>query len=247
MQSGFCTSTHLLWQDEHNQRLMSVKEYLWAQYQLLPRGLRMAVQVRRQTELWRNAGIVFIHVPKAAGTSISLALYGAFTGHPTAADVNRFALPDVRSLPRFAVTRNPWERLVSSYRFVRRGKGAGGDHQVAVARPEQYAIAEFDSFRTFVHDWLAHQDVRKLDPVFRPQSEFVCDPAGRVLVDHVGRLDDLAPTFDFIRYRAGLELNIGQSNRSGEPVHYRQLYTPELASLVGDIYGEDVERFGYRF
>jgi hypothetical protein len=36
-------------------------------------------------------------------------------------------------------------------------------------------------------------------------------------------------------------------NRSGDRVDYRELYTPEMADLVGHIYQDDVRAFGYEF
>jgi hypothetical protein len=213
----------------------------------LPGGLRRAILVRRRAKYWRRAGIVFIHVPKAAGTSINEALYGRFIGHPRALDIRRWAAADVKALPSFSVVRNPWERLVSAYRFARQGRGEGETYRAGMWRPERYRGAAFETFDRFVREWLADHNVRKLDGVFQPQSIFLCDPEGRPLVDHVGRLEDLAPTYAFIAEHARPIPPLARANRSGAEVDYRTLYSPDLARLVGRIYAEDVERFGYRF
>jgi hypothetical protein len=213
----------------------------------LPGPLRRALLVRRRAKYWRRAGIVFIHVPKAAGTSLNEALYGRFIGHPHALDVRRWAPADVKALPSFSVVRNPWDRLVSAWRFARQGRGQGETYRAGMWHPERYQGPEFETFECFVQDWLARRNVRKLDGVFQPQSLFLCDKAGRLLVDHVGRLDDLRPTFAFVEARAGAMPALGQANRSGDGVDYRTFYTPDLTKLVGEIYADDVERFGYRF
>ena len=213
----------------------------------LPGGLRRALLARRRARYWLGAGIVFIHVPKAAGTSFNEALYGRFIGHPRASDIQRWAPRAVRALPSFSVTRNPWDRLVSAYRFARRGQGVGGSYRAGMWRPHRYRIAEFESFERFVKEWLAARDVSKLDGVFQPQWLFLCDRRSRVLVDHVGRLDDLGPTYAFIEERIGRFEPIARANRSGDELDYRTLYTPELVRLVGDIYRRDVELFGYDF
>ncbi|GAH07415.1 unnamed protein product, partial [marine sediment metagenome] len=63
------------------------------------------------------------HIPRNGGTSINNALYGRFMGHYTARDV-RFWAPDLFGrLPSFAVTRNPWARLLSAYRFAEKQSG----------------------------------------------------------------------------------------------------------------------------
>jgi hypothetical protein len=216
-------------------------------YYWLPEGLQRAILVHRREALWRRAGIVFIHIPKAAGTSINQALYGRFMGHVHASDVERWGSTQLLALPAFAVTRNPWDRLVSAYRFARRGSGIGGEIQAAVSRPEQYRIPQFETFESFVRTWLAQRDVTTLDGIFQPQCLFVCDAAGKPLVDHLGRVDKLNDTYDFIRKSIGGFDPIERTNLSGEMVDYRTYYTAELAEIVGRIYEEDVALFGYDF
>ncbi len=213
----------------------------------LPAGLRRALLVRRRAGYWLEAGVVFIHVPKAAGTSFNEALYGRFIGHPRALDIERWAAPAVRALPRFGVTRNPWDRLVSAWRFARRGAGEGETYRAGMWRPERYRVPEFDSFDRFVKEWLARRDVSRLDGVFQPQSMFLCGPDLVPLVDQVGRFEDLGPTLDFVERHTGRRPAIARANRSGEGVDHRQFYTPELVRIVGEIYRSDIEAFGHDF
>ncbi|HEX8639917.1 MAG TPA: sulfotransferase family 2 domain-containing protein [Allosphingosinicella sp.] len=202
--------------------------------------------MRRRAGYWLRAGIVFIHVPKAAGTSFNHALYGRFIGHPRAMDVARWAPKAVQALPSFSVTRNPWDRLVSAYRFARAGGGLG-EKRAGMWRARHYQVPEFATFERFVREWLAPRDVTRLDGVFQPQTLFLCDRSGTPLLDHIGRLEDLEPTYAFIaRHRAPIP-RLEKTNRSGDSVDYRRFYTPELVRLVGNIYRGDVERFGYDF
>ena len=216
-------------------------------YYHVPEDFRQGVLVRRRSPIWLRKGIVFVHIPKAAGTSINEAIFGRFMGHVRARDIDRWGSDRLKALPCFAVTRNPWDRLVSAYRFARRGRGVGGARQAWVWRPEQYQVPEFATFDSFVKDWLAPRDIARLDPIFQPQSQYTCDAEGTLLVDHVGKLENLAPTIDFVAARAGQKLAVPQANRSGERVDYRSFYSPELADVVGCIYAEDIHRFGYGF
>ena len=216
-------------------------------YYHLPEAFQRAVLVRRRQAIWIRAGIVFIHVPKAAGTSINLALYGRFMGHPHASDIDRWGSSKLKTLPTFAITRNPWDRLVSAYRFAKRGRGIGGAVQAGVRNPEQYDVPEFATFERFVTDWLAPRDVMKLDGIFQPQWLFVCDSQRQQLVDHVGRVEDLEPTLEFIAASIGVRVRLDRANRSGESADYRSFYTSELADLVGRIYRDDAKTFGYDF
>jgi hypothetical protein len=206
-----------------------------------------ALLVKRRSPLWARKGVVFIHVPKAAGTSISEALYGRFTGHVRAADVLRWASSRVRSLPKVAVVRNPWSRLVSAYRFVRRGAGIGGPNAGRVWNAEQYDIPEFATFESFVNDWLAGQDLSRLDEAFQPQSPFVCNHRGEVIVDHLGRVELLDETRRYLEDHVHALGPIGRSNRSGDPLDYRSFYTPNLIDRVAEMYADDVRILGYEF
>ncbi len=215
-------------------------------YYYLPAELQYAVLVKRRSRIWLREGIVFVHIPKAAGTSMNVALYGRFIGHIPAASIRRWGSARVNSLPSFAVTRNPWDRLVSAYRFVKAGGGIG-DQRAGVWRPHLYQVPEFESFERFVFDWLSPRDPARLDGVFQPQWRFVCDSSGKPLVDHVGRFEDLAPTLDFVRKAIGRVLDLPMANRTGMQVDYRSYYSPELVDRVGRIYARDVETFGYSF
>ena len=216
-------------------------------YHRLPTGFRNAILVKRRSPLWLSAGIVFVHVPKAAGTSINQALYGRFMGHARACEIRKWGSAALNALPSFAVTRNPWDRLVSAYRFAKRGHGIGGAYQAAVNFPNQYDRPEFESFPLFVKEWLADRNVTELDGIFQPQSLFVCNASGTILVDHVGSLDNLRSTEDFIRRHLPNAPSIGFSNRSGQRLDYRSYYTGDLAEIVARIYRNDIETFGYRF
>lgn len=214
-------------------------------YRRLPDGLRYAVLVHRRAPLWRQSRIVFVHVPKSAGTSINHALYGRFMGHMRAMDIQRWAPSDVRALPSFCVTRNPWERLVSAYSFAREGTGEG--KLAGMWRPERYRIPAFRSFETFVKEWLVHQNLSRLDGVFRLQRDFICGQDNEILVDHVGRLDNLEPTRDFIRRHCGWAPEFAHTNRSRNIRKYQDYYTPDLRDIVGNIYRDDIELLGYAF
>ena len=213
----------------------------------LPGPLRRALLVRRRARHWLRAGIVFIHVPKAAGTSINEALYGRFMGHARASDLRRWAPAAVNALPSFSVTRNPWDRLLSAYRFAKSGQGIGDSYRAGMWRPHLYRGPEFASFERFVREWLAPRDVTKLDGVFQPQWLFLCDRDKKLLVDHAGRLENLGPTYAFIEAHIGPIVPLARANRSGPILDYRQYYTPELVRRVGDIYRDDIASFGYDF
>jgi len=95
----------------------------------------------------RQAGIIFSHVPKSAGTSIVKALFDSKSRH---VPILRYAAYDkglFDSSFKFTVVRNPWARLLSAYNYLYGVVGKGGlypdwrwaDHYL-------YGTPSFESF-----------------------------------------------------------------------------------------------------
>jgi hypothetical protein len=212
----------------------------------LPQEIKQSLLVFRRKKHWIRSGIIFIHIPKAAGVSINMSLYGRFMGHTTALEISRYAPKTFTSLPSFAITRNPWSRCVSAYRFIKAGKGTGSLF-AGVQKPEQYQIPEFRNFESFLNEWLVHQNLQNVDFVFKPQLPFISDENGNIIVSHVGKLEDIKAVQEFICESTSKQINIGFENKTAEKVSYRDWYTPDLVDLVSSVYAKDIETFEYTF
>ncbi|MGV2971119.1 MULTISPECIES: sulfotransferase family 2 domain-containing protein [Mycobacteriaceae] len=187
--------------------------------------------------------MAFIHVPKSAGTSVSRSIYGEQVGHFTLERMIRNSQQDVLDLPRFAIVRNPWDRAVSAYHFARDGGSPGGGW---MEHPERYRTEEFRNFDSFVHQYLATRDVRTLSIIFRPQCYYLSLGDGTTPLDHVGYLDRLTQTEDWLTRTLGRVVKFGQSNRT-EHKDYRDYYDRDTRRVIAKVYGEDIEKFGFRF
>jgi hypothetical protein len=210
----------------------------------LPPEISHALMCRRRVPHWRRSGVVFVHVPKAAGTSINHALYGRSLGHLKAREIERYSPGILAELPSFAVVRNPWSRLVSAYLFVKQS----GTADAGVHRPGRYRAAAFRSFESFVEEWLAPRRLERLDYVFQPQHAFVDDAGGRQLVGFVGKLEQLSAVSDFLQQKLGRHIEFSRKNVSGAHSDYRSHFTSSrLQQRVAEIYAADVQRFAYDF
>lgn len=221
----------------------------------VPERWAEALRAYRRQVQFRDAGVVFIHVPKAAGTSITDAIYGRFLGHFELIDVLRTGGKDILALPRFSVVRNPWDRLLSAYRFARAGGGSVARVKkdddtvvnVTIRFPERYQGEDCSSFDCFVAEWLDGRKLDKLDSVFRPQSDYLCDREGKISVDHLGRVEDLRTTERWLRDALRRDIAIPHMNRTGQLVDYRTHYSPETRAIVERLYARDIELLGYDF
>ncbi len=134
-----------------------------------------------------EAGLLFIHIPKAAGMSISQALYGTQVKHLSIRLARRLDGGRLAALPSFAVLRDPTARFLSAYRYGL----AGGSANNEVAEPYRALYRDFRS----IDDALDHVEGAAspyaVDHIYRPQSWYVSDARGRVAVDRLLTMDDI--------------------------------------------------------
>ncbi|NMG43330.1 sulfotransferase [Aromatoleum toluvorans] len=208
---------------------------------------------------------LFVHTAKTGGTSVRDALsplrfrdpwypvqflcsrLSALSGHRLGIKFPRHSkiiaaqemLPQelFEKLFKFVFVRNPWDLQVSSFHHIRR------------ERP--HLMSHVETFEEFIR-W-------KLDPE-RPyqyhvdtsidlQSDYVIDLHGKVLVDFIGRYENLHDDFEEACRRIGIRApelpHKRQATDRGKD--YRSYYTDELAALVGERFAPDIELFGYTF
>lgn len=180
---------------------------------LVDRGLRplLGPERRRRLAAIRRAGLLFVHVPKNAGMSISRALYGRQIKHSRIRYYERVAPDLVRELPSFAILRDPVDRFLSAYAY---GK-AGGSADNQVSLPFRAAYKGFASVDAALDHLEARRFPYEVDHIFRPQSWYVLDEAGQIGVEWLFRFDRLEELGTWL---AGFGIkDIGYVNRSVRP------------------------------
>lgn len=191
--------------------------------------------------LFKRYKVIFIHIPKAGGTSVASQLYGKRAGHSTAAQFQDVLGKEAfNALFSFSVVRNPYDRIVSAYHFARQGGGSeGGIRHLPVYKSETFA-----SFDRFVKEWLIHQDPHTTELVFRPQYLFVCDEQDNLMLDWVGKIENTAEIEAIISEKFSRKINIEKRNTSKRK-GFQEYYTPELKELIYQYYQRDFDLFGY--
>ncbi len=136
---------------------------------LMPRAMRLFQW--RIDDAIRRRNLIFIHVPRVAGTSIARVLYGPrCTSHHSIRYFKTIAPRFFAQADSFAVLRDPFDRFASSYAFVR-GGGTDCCRLSDVFVRQTASLRSVDDYLSFIEE----RDDLSLDFVMRRQSWFVCD------------------------------------------------------------------------
>tara|TARA_B100000795_G_scaffold242951_1_gene206515 strand:+ start:192 stop:863 length:672 start_codon:yes stop_codon:yes gene_type:complete len=185
---------------------------------------------------------IFIHIPKTAGVSLANAIYGDVTleGHRSFY-FNSIAL-NVKNEKYFSFTfvRNPFDRLYSAYKFLKKG---GINHYDRLAFETH--LSKFKDFKDFVLNGLNNKLIYQITH-FIPQYEYLCDKRGTILVDFVGRFEDLDNDILLLSKKLKKDIKLNHHNYN-KKVDYKEVYTDEMIDKVYQIYQKDIDIFKYSF
>ena len=189
--------------------------------------------------------ITFIHIPKCGGTSIgAMDLCGRvhYFGHDTRnKNFQYFKDSDQRKLSEFSFTfvRNPWDRLVSAYEYLKAGKSNYGDQKDFL-----HFFSHFKSFEDLILNW---DDIFFDQIHFKQQYKWICDDHGKLLPDFIGKIENFQKDFsqvcDMINIPHQTVLNKNTINHS----HYRTYYNKITQKIIAEKYKEDIDKFKYTF
>ena len=198
--------------------------------------------------------VIFVHVPKNAGRSITRALRGP-GGYesPPYGSVDHDAEMgwmdgEVRRVKRaigedlwhecftFAFVRNPWDRLVSGWQFTRQA----GKHQLSFAE----FVKELPSLDTSQEPEALERAISTHWHAMPQTDHLVVD--GVVGVDFIGHVETLDEDWRAISGRIGTDATIPRANTSDRG-DYRDYYTDDLLAIVDERFRVEAATFGYTF
>ncbi|EWH11147.1 chondroitin 4-O-sulfotransferase [Catenovulum agarivorans DS-2] len=187
-----------------------------------------------------DTGSLFIHIPKAAGTSIARSLYGRNVGHRKADFYQKVSRSQFEELFSFAFTRNPWSRAVSAYQFAKQG----GTNLVQPRNDSIFKSKYFESFDNFVLNWLSYIDFDEEDLIFEPQYRYVCDKTGAIIVNFIGKTENISEDITYVQEKLRTVINIDHLNQSKHE-NYLEFYSTKTIDAIAKIYEKDIELFSY--
>lgn len=189
-------------------------------------------------------GCIFIHIPKCAGNAVQKSLFGEVVfGHQTIRQY-QVALPKLsyQNAWKFTITRDPFERIVSAWRFLKAGGLNANDKRYFAETLSQYV-----TFDHFVNDWLVYQDLDQCGCVhFKTQLHYLRNLRGDLAMNQILKLSDLSDEYAKLRNRFGGSGLIIDNKVSGKSIDLSSYYTSaETLSNIASIYAADIEALGY--
>ncbi len=192
------------------------------------------------TDHHRERQAIFVHIPKNAGNSISNALYGVpFIGHDPLLHFFAFDESTAAASHKFAFVRNPRDRLVSAFHYLKSDKRTGIDRDFAT----RY-LSDFPDFTAFAHALERRADLLAWHH-FRPQCEFL-EVRGKIAADWIGRVETIDEGCAELSKHLGIAIQPERLNKSDRR-DYRQYYDIKAAEIVSRLYARDIQLFDYRF
>ena len=210
----------------------------------------------------RQRRFIFVHVPKTGGTALALALEaraakddiligdtpkararaGRWKGvktagrvwkHSTLSDVvGLVTVEEIMAFQTVTLVRNPWDRAVSYYHWLR----AQGFAHPAVG------LAKALDF----HAFLAHPQTRTTFRLW-PHGAYLRLPSGEEKPGLFIRLENYAEEVQPFEAHLGFRLPLPRANESARGRDWRPYYTDEKAALLAEDCAEVIARFGYCF
>ena len=205
---------------------------------------------------------IFIHINKCAGSSIETFFSASdpdprtkFRGHYKAVDFrkhlydspsyNKYGKREnwFRDYFKFSFVRNPWDRACSHYHDqIRRGWDF-------YPRPV--------SFETFVKKFLKklpmdrHGRKRPFESFVNlsasPCFDWLVDENGNIIVDFVGRFENLRNDFNIVCDKIGIPQRYLPHVLKTNHKHYTEYYNNETRKIIAERYARDIRHFGYKF
>lgn len=175
----------------------------------------------------REFGHGFVHVPKTAGTSMERLPFVGGNGHAPARRLRR----EAPELFWWGFVRHPADRLVSTYYAARTGNYQW-KHLEAIATFEEFVLTLPKHFERMPHS--------------RPMTHFLCWPDGSLAVDFVGRFERLDEDWDKLCRRIGVPWIDLPRRNVGQHPPWQECYTAAMMAVVESVYLPDFELFGYK-
>jgi len=182
----------------------------------------------------KKRNFVFVHINKTGGMSIEKALGFTEKQHFTAIEsLQMIGAKKWEKVFKFSIVRNPWDKVVSHYfHRIKTNQTGLGDYPI--------------NFKEWVKLTYGEQNPKYYDDpkYFMPQFDWLTDDKGEIMVDFIGRFENLENDFQLICKRIDVKADLPFENKS-EHKEYQYYYDDETKEIVRRWFRKDIETFKY--
>ena len=179
---------------------------------------------------------LFFHIPKTAGISISRSLFGDIKwGHRNVKFYKlHYGEKVFNSLYKFCFVRNPYKRLFSAYTFLKQG----GINNQDLEFSKSY-LKEYINFNEFVLKGLERKEIMNWVH-FKPQYTFICDENDKVVMDFIGKVENLKTDFNTVCKHLNIKSELQTLNKSKI---IKNEFSEEIKTIIKLKYQKDFNLF----
>lgn len=187
---------------------------------------------------------IFIHIPKAAGTSVLKELSNngkIYRDHSTWFDYYRNNSIKFNNYFKFTITRNPFDRAISTYTYLKKGGNKVDD---------LYFSDLFESnnitFEKFILEYLDEETIHE-HTLFKPQYLFIYDYKYNLQVDFIVKLENIDKDFEYIKSKISIKSHtLRNANQSDRQTGLKDYYiNQKMVDKVIKLYRKDFELLQY--
>lgn len=155
---------------------------------------RMSKSMKIISEIYSMSPLIFVHIPKNAGISISRVIYNGRVPHFGISTIRNYFAEQIQGKATIAIYRDPIERFASAYRYCRTN-GTLDAPLSAITKKKIRKLKSIDDYIFYIKDIEKYTD---LDHVFRPQSFYTAVGNDLCCVDHLIDMNNLNKVLEFI-------------------------------------------------
>lgn len=183
--------------------------------------------------------LIFVHIPKNAGTSLEKQLNMRATGHKSWQIYKSSYPQEWNSYMSFAIIRNPIDRLVSNYEYAKMEKSYwhSTDGKSIYGKHPDYELCTKHSFKEIV-DLLMNKPMLFKHEGWKPQYTWICDNNLNIKVQHVIKYEELNDRLKQLNICNDLQV-LNTSKRKESSSYYDE----DLIQKVRSIYEIDFRLF----